>query len=522
MKGMDIWCHEKTPVEQARIDFARAKTDGIEFIIPRDGWGTSKTDKMFVEYTKNSIINGIAIPGVFHFIYAVNLEEVIANAQKAIENVRKAGLPKSTTIWCDIEYDTVKDAKERGVVLTPGMQREFAEAFCNYCLIEGYTTGIYANRDYIENVYGKDILEHYDLWLADLTGDPDYPCVYRQYDWHGRPQGCPEEVDLDEYVGQYSAGTARVKGSDNLKASTLLPQIHDVVDNIPTVYEQGSQWGAWNGSAYRLDCIIFIKCMVYWGWYYPSKTAEHGGAKYNPNYDWTEIAILNHCSNVSYKNFLSAKPCSYLYMDGHGGFKIDEFTRNDKVYNVAECTWASAWGTPAKCVYSYVDNDGGRYSYKGGIRNGSWTAYGQLYGVEYDIDNNTVKKSTEEIAKEVIAGLWGNGQDRKNRLAAAGYDYAVIQAKVEELLKKPAPVKETSLSLDRFIGLLPDITKGSTGDSVKLLQNCLTILGYYTDAVDGSAGANTDKAIKAYQTDVGLYPDGIFGRKSWAKLLSQP
>ncbi len=44
------------------------------------------------------------------------------------------------------------------------------------------------------------------------------------------------------------------------------------------------------------------------------------------------------------------------------------------------------------------------------------------------------KKSNEEIAKEVIAGKWGNGDDRKKRLAAAGYDYAAVQKCVNKLL----------------------------------------------------------------------------------------
>ena len=35
----------------------------------------------------------------------------------------------------------------------------------------------------------------------------------------------------------------------------------------------------------------------------------------------------------------------------------------------------------------------------------------------------TDKKSNEEIANEVIRGEWGNGEDRKNKLIAAGYDY---------------------------------------------------------------------------------------------------
>ena len=44
-------------------------------------------------------------------------------------------------------------------------------------------------------------------------------------------------------------------------------------------------------------------------------------------------------------------------------------------------------------------------------------------------------KTVDELAKEVIKGLWGNGTERKNKLTAAGYDYAKIQNRVNELLK---------------------------------------------------------------------------------------
>lgn len=45
------------------------------------------------------------------------------------------------------------------------------------------------------------------------------------------------------------------------------------------------------------------------------------------------------------------------------------------------------------------------------------------------------KKSINAIAKEVIRGDWGNGQDRKNKLTNAGYDYISVQKRVNELLK---------------------------------------------------------------------------------------
>lgn len=43
------------------------------------------------------------------------------------------------------------------------------------------------------------------------------------------------------------------------------------------------------------------------------------------------------------------------------------------------------------------------------------------------------KKSNEEIAKEVIAGKWGNGAVRKSKLTKAGYNYSVIQALVNKM-----------------------------------------------------------------------------------------
>lgn len=43
-------------------------------------------------------------------------------------------------------------------------------------------------------------------------------------------------------------------------------------------------------------------------------------------------------------------------------------------------------------------------------------------------------KSTDELAHEVIQGLWGNGQERADRLRAAGYDYDAVQKRVNEIL----------------------------------------------------------------------------------------
>lgn len=46
----------------------------------------------------------------------------------------------------------------------------------------------------------------------------------------------------------------------------------------------------------------------------------------------------------------------------------------------------------------------------------------------------TKKKTVAEVAKEVIAGKWGSGEERKHRLQEAGYNYTKVQAKVNDLL----------------------------------------------------------------------------------------
>ena len=49
---------------------------------------------------------------------------------------------------------------------------------------------------------------------------------------------------------------------------------------------------------------------------------------------------------------------------------------------------------------------------------------------------STAEKSIEQIATEVIRGKWGNGAVRKEKLTAAGYNYAEVQKQVNKMLSK--------------------------------------------------------------------------------------
>ena len=71
---------------------------------------------------------------------------------------------------------------------------------------------------------------------------------------------------------------------------------------------------------------------------------------------------------------------------------------------------------------------GSGYVFRGCIIN---PAIGDVHYVE----PKPVAKSNEVIANEVIAGKWGNGAERKDRLTKAGYNYAIIQGIVNNKLK---------------------------------------------------------------------------------------
>lgn len=63
-------------------------------------------------------------------------------------------------------------------------------------------------------------------------------------------------------------------------------------------------------------------------------------------------------------------------------------------------------------------------------------AYARPKYQEGTLTNISDHKPLEEIAKEVIQGKWGSGNDRRQRLSNAGYDYKEVQKLVNEMLRR--------------------------------------------------------------------------------------
>ena len=126
---------------------------------------------------------------------------------------------------------------------------------------------------------------------------------------------------------------------------------------------------------------------------------------------------------------------------------------------------------------------------------------------------STAKKSVHEIAKEVIAGKWGNGAVRTAKLKAAGYNAVEVQKEVDKMLT-PAKPKNP------YATPTVNVKKGSKGNNVRWVQWELKRLGYDLgeDGIDGDFGSVTDKAVRAFQKKHKLTVDGVVGKNTRAAL----
>lgn len=177
-------------------------------------------------------------------------------------------------------------------------------------------------------------------------------------------------------------------------------------------------------DTFGFDCVGLIKGIL-WGWS-GNTSATYGGATYASNSvpDVSADKMITLCKNVS-TDFSNIQVGEVVWMSGHIGIYIGDGL-------AVECSPAFK----NKVQITGVTNIGN----KSGYNMRKWTKHGKLPYVTYTsttstTTTSTTKKSNTEIAKEVIAGKWGNGTTRKTKLTAAGYDYTAIQKLVNQMLK---------------------------------------------------------------------------------------
>ena len=151
--------------------------------------------------------------------------------------------------------------------------------------------------------------------------------------------------------------------------------------------------------------------------------------------DGTVVAVRNNCNgfeNGSYGNYVKIRHDNgYYTLYGHMAYNTVRVSVGQRVSKGQ--------------VLGYMGNTGMSY---GGhlhfeVRTPSDVRINPTEYLNADLPNSTPvpTKSVDELANEVIQGLWGNGQERKDRL---GDRYAEVQTRVNEIL---APVPKPSVDI---------------------------------------------------------------------------
>lgn len=209
-------------------------------------------------------------------------------------------------------------------------------------------------------------------------------------------------------------------------------------------------------------------------------------AKNNPLFGVKDLEwCLQWCSYVQEKTGI--KPLIYIQksaMDavkkaGYGLWVAQYPDYNETGYQ------AHPWNEGAyNCLIRQYTSVGKLSGYSGSldlnkayISSASWNKLAGRRAVSVLAKPTTGKKSINTIAKEVLAGKWGNGADRKSRLTKAGYDYSKVQAAVNKL------VKASQMSQNKIINAVAhEVIAGRWGNGQERI-NRLKAAGYDPDKI---------------------------------------
>ncbi len=135
------------------------------------------------------------------------------------------------------------------------------------------------------------------------------------------------------------------------------------------------------------------------------------------------------------------------------------------------------------------------------------------------------------IAAVPISGAVGDeNTDLNEANPADGLKVGVTGSEVQEaqkVIQNNKPFGENSSKILGTNNTNGSLKLGASGDKVKELQQWLTDYGYYSGAVDGNFGADTEKAVKMFQEESGIIVDGVVGKdtknamENWDKYLAQ-
>lgn len=204
--GMDVSQHN------GKINFEKAKRDGIEFVFIRVGYtGYTKSsfslnlDKKYKTYIKDATKAGLKV-GVYWYSQSTKVSEAKKEANALLKAIK--GYSITMPVVFDYEFADTKKGRLDSAKLSKTNMTANALAFLNTVSNAGYDACIYASENFLEeHLYANQISSNFKVWLANYSSKTNYKGDYEfwQHTAKGRVSGMRGNVDINFwYKGENS------------------------------------------------------------------------------------------------------------------------------------------------------------------------------------------------------------------------------------------------------------------------------------------------------------------------------
>lgn len=204
--GMDVSQHN------GKINFKKAKRDGIEFVFIRVGYtGYTKSsfslnlDKNYKTYIKDATKAGLKV-GVYWYSQSTKVSEAKKEAKALLKAIK--GYSITMPVVFDYEFADTKKGRLDSAKLSKTNMTANALAFLNTVSNAGYDACIYASENFlVEHLYANQISSNFKVWLANYSSKTNYKGDYEfwQHTAKGRVSGMRGNVDINFwYKGENS------------------------------------------------------------------------------------------------------------------------------------------------------------------------------------------------------------------------------------------------------------------------------------------------------------------------------
>ena len=211
-------------VHNGAVNIKQIRDAGYLMVGLRAGYGKNNVDQRYITNAE-ACYNLDVSPLIYWFSYALSADMAAKEAEYAVAQAAKYWI--SCPIAYDLEYDTVRYARTKGVSIDKQLATDMAIAFLQVVRSAGYIPVIYTNEDYLKNYF--DFTR-----ITEAVGQ-----VYVWYARYGLSSLPANRVDIAD-IWQYTSSGSIPGVSGKVDLNKVYANLYQVTQAVETTVAQQS------------------------------------------------------------------------------------------------------------------------------------------------------------------------------------------------------------------------------------------------------------------------------------------